>query len=92
MTDCEEKTETVASLYSHFFSNLVQGQDPPPLHESAAGWLGCVGGSLPSDIMSHKKNGMQLPVADVNTVHTSNFPQYHYGTVLVPCVSSQKDR
>lgn len=42
VTDCEEKTET--SLYSHFFSKLVQGQDlsppPPPgrrLHESAAG-------------------------------------------------------
>lgn len=68
MSDCEEKTETVASPYSHFYSNLVEGQDPPSgrrLQESAARWLGsrepgCVGGSLPPDIMSHKKDGMQL--------------------------------
>lgn len=65
VTDCEEKTET--SLYSHFFSKLVQGQDlslpPPPgrrLHESAAGWLSCVGGSLPTNIMSHKKMGCNV--------------------------------
>lgn len=40
MTDCEEKTETVASLYSHFFSNLVQGQDPPPplMNRLLGGW------------------------------------------------------
>lgn len=42
--------------------------------------------------LCHIKNGMQRLVTDVNTVNTSNFPQYHYGIVLVPCVSSQKDR